>query len=121
MQTHTTIGADILQGIAQRHRAALGFLQMATDIARHHHERWDGKGFPDRLAGNDIPLAARILTICDVYDALVSPRVYRGAWPRERAIALLEEESGTAFDRRCVDAIMRVVGASGAGQPALAA
>ena len=72
MQAHTTLGADILQGIARRHCSALAVLQMAADIARHHHECYDGTGYPDRLAGNSIPLAARIVKVADVYDALAN-------------------------------------------------
>ena len=74
MQAHTTIGAETLPGeVAQQHGFATAFLQMAIDIARHHHERWDGTGYPDRLAGTDIPLAARLVAVADVYDALRSP------------------------------------------------
>ena len=75
MQSHTTIGADTLKKVAKQHGSAVAFLQMAIDIARHHHERFDGKGYPDRLQGNAIPLAARIVAICDVYDALRCRRV----------------------------------------------
>lgn len=66
MQTHTTIGADTLQKVAERHGFARDFLQLSVDITRHHHERFDGQGYPDRLAGDDIPLAARIVAIADV-------------------------------------------------------
>ena len=73
MQTHTTRGADTLAEVARQHGSALAFLQMAIDIARHHHERYDGTGYPDRLAGSDIPLAARIVSVADVYDAPAVP------------------------------------------------
>ena len=69
MQAHTTIGADTLREVARQHPFATGFLHMAIDIARSHHERWDGDGYPDRLAGDRIPLAARLLALADVYDA----------------------------------------------------
>jgi HD-GYP domain-containing protein (c-di-GMP phosphodiesterase class II) len=75
----------------------------------HHHERLDGSGYPRGLAGDQIDLATRILAVCDVYDALVSPRVYRAAWSREKALALLRNESHTAFDGRCVAALERLV------------
>ena len=78
MQAHTIIGADTLKEVARQHGFALAFLQMAIDIARHHHERFDGTGYPDRLAGSDIPLAARIVAIGDVYDALRSPGLQAG-------------------------------------------
>jgi HD-GYP domain-containing protein (c-di-GMP phosphodiesterase class II) len=70
-----------------------------------HHERLDGSGYPRGLAGPAMSLDARILAVCDVYDALISTRVYRDAWSHERAIDLLREESGTKFDRRCVAAL----------------
>ncbi|HYV36260.1 MAG TPA: protein kinase, partial [Gemmataceae bacterium] len=70
MQAHTALGAETLRAVAKEHGAALAFLQMAVDITRHHHERYDGAGYPDRLAGSGIPLSARIVAICDVYDAL---------------------------------------------------
>ena len=73
MQTHTTLGADILQGIARRHRSALALLQTAADVARHHHETYDGTGYPDRLSGTSIPLAARIVAVADVYIARTRP------------------------------------------------
>src|SRR5207253_1617701 len=79
MQTHTTIGADTLKAVMHRHGSALAFLQMAADIARHHHERFDGAGYPDGLAGDGIPLPARLVAICDVYDALRSRRSYKPA------------------------------------------
>ena len=72
MQMHTVIGADTLQEVAKKHGFALAFLEMAADIARHHHERHDGRGYPDGLSGSDIPLAARLVAIGNVYDALRS-------------------------------------------------
>jgi len=74
-----------------------------------HHERLDGSGYPRGLNGPTISLDARILGVCDVYDALISTRVYREAWTHERAIALLHEESGTKLDRRCVAGLERVL------------
>jgi response regulator RpfG family c-di-GMP phosphodiesterase len=98
MQTHTTLGADILQGIARRHRSALALLQMAADIARHHHEAHDGTGYPDRLAGSAIPLAARIVTVADVYDALRSRRPHRPALAHLLAVELMTEGCPGRFD-----------------------
>src|SRR6266568_2924665 len=77
MQAHTLIGAETLHEIAKNHASAQTFLEMAIAIARHHHERYDGTGYPDRLAGQDIPLAARLVTLADVYDALRSRRIYK--------------------------------------------
>ena len=84
-------------------------LQAEVGGVRHHHERWDGAGYPDGLAGEAIPLEARVIAVADVFDALTSPRPYRGAWSRERAVALIHEQSGAQFDPRCVDALERVL------------
>ena len=89
MQTHTLLGAELLQAVAQEHGSALAFLDTATRIARHHHERWDGEGYPDRLAGEDIPLAARVVAVADVYDALRGHRVYKPALPHTTAARLM--------------------------------
>jgi putative nucleotidyltransferase with HDIG domain len=90
--------------------AELGYPEQIRRGVRGHHERLDGSGYPDGLRGDEIDLDTRILAVADVWDALVSPRVYRGAWTRERAMSLLVEESGTAFDARCVDALRAVTG-----------
>jgi putative nucleotidyltransferase with HDIG domain len=87
-----------------------GFPEPVLDLVLDHHERLDGAGYPRGLGAAQIGLATRILTVCDVFDALVSHRVYRPAWPRERALGLLREESGTAFDPACVAALERVLG-----------
>ena len=86
-----------------------GFDDRVTHLVLDHHERLDGTGYPRGLVGADLDVETRILAVCDVYDALVSPRVYRGAWSSGRALALLREESGTAFDPRCVAALVSVV------------
>lgn len=86
-----------------------GFDDRVTHLVLDHHERLDGTGYPRGLGGADLDVETRILAVCDVYDALVSPRVYRGAWSSGRALALLREESGTAFDPRCVAALVSVV------------
>jgi putative two-component system response regulator len=98
MQTHTSAGADTLKHIAATHGGALAFLDMAADIARHHHERWDGSGYPDRLSGADIPLAARLVTICDVYDALRSRRAHKPALSHPAAMQLMTEACAGQFD-----------------------
>jgi len=76
---------------------------MPIDIARHHHERFDGRGYPDRLAGGDIPLAARIVAIADVYDALRSPRSYKSALDHDTAIRIMLDESTGHFDPVLLD------------------
>jgi HD-GYP domain-containing protein (c-di-GMP phosphodiesterase class II) len=86
-----------------------GFDETVRRLVLDHHERLDGSGYPRGRAGAELDLATRILSVCDVYDALVSPRVYRAAWPREKALALLRDESHTAFDPRCVAALEQLV------------
>jgi response regulator RpfG family c-di-GMP phosphodiesterase len=115
MQTHTTTGAETLREVARRHPFATGFLHMAIDIARSHHERWDGAGYPDRLAGEDIPLAARIVALGDVYDALRSKRVYKPALSHTTAVMTITEGSPGQFDpalvevfRSCADQFDRI-------------
>jgi response regulator RpfG family c-di-GMP phosphodiesterase/serine/threonine protein kinase len=108
MQTHTTIGAETLEKVARKHGFAQAFLQMAVDIARHHHERWDGAGYPDRLAGSDIPLAARIVAVADVYDALRSRRVYKPALSHTTALRMMTEEFTGHFDPALLQTLQRV-------------
>jgi len=92
MKRHTTIGAAILAG------SQSPVLQLAREIALNHHERWDGKGYPSGLAGEAIPMSARIISIVDVYDALTHDRIYRRALPEEKALAMMREQQGTQFD-----------------------
>jgi response regulator RpfG family c-di-GMP phosphodiesterase len=94
MQAHTTMGAETLREVARQHPYAPAFMQMAIDVTRHHHERWDGNGYPDRLAGDGIPLAARLTTLADVYDALRSRRVYKPALSHEVTVRTMSEGSG---------------------------
>jgi len=94
METHTTVGARILAGS----RAPL--VRMAETIALTHHERWDGSGYPRRLAGEDIPLEGRIVAVCDFYDALVSRRPYKEPWTPRAALAEIEAQAGRHFDPR---------------------
>tara|TARA_R110001583_G_scaffold21832_2_gene82583 strand:+ start:202 stop:1266 length:1065 start_codon:yes stop_codon:yes gene_type:complete len=98
MQTHTTIGYEILSGSQSK------YMQMGAIIALNHHERFDGSGYPNKLIGLDIPLIARIVSVADVFDALISVRPYKKAWPTQDAINFLKENSGTQFDPVCVDA-----------------
>ncbi len=98
MESHTAVGAEILLAVARQHGASLGFLQMAVDVARHHHERWDGSGYPDGLTGDAIPLSARIVTIADVYDALRSKLVYKPGLAHMQAKRLILEANPGQFD-----------------------
>jgi putative nucleotidyltransferase with HDIG domain len=86
----------------------LGFMKDELEIIRGHHERWDGRGYPDRLEGERIPLLARIVAVADVYDALTSHRAYRKAMTHETAMAILTEQRGSHFDPACIDAWVRL-------------
>ena len=94
-----------------------GFSPTVRDLVSDHHERLDGRGYPRGLTEEELPLHTRILTVCDVYDALVSDRVYRAAWTPERAFELLRDDTGSAFDERCVEALARVVGLAAEAAP----
>jgi len=85
-------------------------LKPALDIPRYHHERWDGSGYPEGLKGKEIPLAARIFAVVDVWDALRSDRPYREAWPDEKALEHIKEESGKHFDPRVVEVFLEILG-----------
>ena len=100
MKTHTLVGARLLSG----GRSAL--VMMAERIARSHHERWDGQGYPDGLAAEQIPIEARIVSVVDVIDALSHSRPYREAWPVERVLALIRAGRGTHFDPILTDALL---------------
>ena len=75
-------------------------------MAAYHHERWDGKGYPEGLHGQIIPLSARVMAIADVFDALTSPRVYKPAFPLEKALSIIDEGKGSQFDPKVVEAFM---------------
>lgn len=105
MKTHSTIGADALEEVAHRSPSG-GFLAMAVVIARCHHERFDGLGYPTGLGGQDIPLAARIVALADVYDALTSVRVYKAAFDPRKARRMIAAERGRHFDPAIVDAFL---------------
>lgn len=107
MQKHTTIGGSCLLEI-ERQLENSDFLQMAREIVVSHHERWDGTGYPNGLAGEAIPLAARIAAIADVYDALSSDRIYRAAYPHERCVAMIQRSAGQQFDPVLVDVFLSI-------------
>ncbi|MGC3966610.1 MAG: HD domain-containing protein [Pirellulales bacterium] len=103
MKRHTTIGADLLQRAA-RNLPYADYLPMAVKVARHHHERFDGSGYPDGLVGTDIPLSARIVAVADVFDAITSDRVYREAMSLEQSLAIIKQGAGRHFDGVIVSA-----------------
>lgn len=85
------------------------YLKEARNMAAYHHERWDGKGYPEKLHGEAIPLSARIMAVADVFDALTSPRVYKPPFSLEKALAIIEEGKGTQFDPKCVEVFMESI------------
>ena len=101
MRRHPRIGHELLSGSQNR------FIQVGAMIALRHHERYDGSGYPDGLAGEAIPLEARIVAVADVFDALISPRPYKEAWTVDAALAYLYAQRGRLFDPDCVDALIR--------------
>jgi len=102
-ERHTIIGGRILSG------GLFPVLRLAEEIALTHHERWDGKGYPHQLAGDDIPLSGRIVAVADSFDALTQPRPYKAAWPIDEAITEIQVNSGRRYDPAVVDALLRVV------------
>ncbi|QDT32770.1 HD domain-containing phosphohydrolase [Thalassoglobus polymorphus] len=106
MKTHTLLGAQTLREVSQ-HSPCAGFLQMATDIAISHHERFDGTGYPYGISGEEIPLCGRITAVADVYDALTSKRVYKEAYSHRLAKKIILEGAGAAFDSRIVEAFLQ--------------
>ena len=107
MQQHTLVAGDCLKEIELR-LGASNFLQTAREIALHHHERWDGTGYPTGLAGEAIPLAARIVSIADVYDALRSKRVYKHSFPHEECVQAIRDGAGTQFDPELVEVFLEI-------------
>lgn len=103
MREHTSIAYEILSGVT--------FLRPALDIPYCHHEKWDGTGYPRGLQGEEIPLAARLFAVIDVYDALTSDRPYRKGWSQQEAIAHLHALSGTHFDPRAIKAFLKMLSA----------
>jgi CHASE2 domain-containing sensor protein len=103
MRRHTTVGSELLSGSSSE------VMRMAEEIARTHHERWDGQGYPAGLAGEAIPLVGRICAVCDVFDALLSDRPYKDPWPVPEALEQLRRERGKHFDPAAVDAFLGIV------------
>lgn len=106
MKKHTVFGSDVLAA-AEKNAEDLSFLNLGQEIARSHHERWDASGYPDGLPGEDIPLAARIISLADVYDALTSTRVYKPPFSHEESKKIILQESGRQFDPRIVNAFLQ--------------
>lgn len=107
MKTHTTIGANMLLELGSHH-AGNALMEYAYQIARWHHERWDGKGYPDGLKGDEIPIAAQVVSVADVYDALTSVRVYKDAIPHEEAIQMILDGKCGTFNPLLLDCLLEV-------------
>jgi putative two-component system response regulator len=108
MKTHSKLGSDAIEHAEEDAEQPLAFLALAKEIAHWHHERWDGTGYPDGLVGDEIPVSARLMALADVFDALISPRVYKKPMSRETALAIIVEERGRHFDPDIVDAFLGI-------------
>lgn len=106
MKTHTTLGRDAIEHAEKQLGMKVKFLSMAKEIAYSHQEKWDGSGYPQGLAGEAIPLSARLMALADVYDAMISNRVYKAGMPHEKAVGIIIEGRGTHFDPDVVDAFI---------------
>ncbi|HVO07822.1 MAG TPA: two-component system response regulator [Burkholderiaceae bacterium] len=106
MKTHAALGAEAIERAEADAQQPIEFLAVAKQIARHHHERWDGHGYPDGLAGDAIPVPARLMALADVFDALISRRVYKPALPYTRARDIIAASRGTHLDPDVVDAFL---------------
>jgi putative two-component system response regulator len=107
MKTHTTLGAATLESV-HREYPNNDFVTMGIEIAKHHHEKWDGSGYPAGLSGEAIPLSARIMALVDVYDALRSRRPYKKPFSHEKSTAIIVELDGSHFDPRVVEMFVRI-------------
>ena len=108
MKTHTTLGRDAIQAAEDALSLKVDFLSVAKEIAYGHQEKWDGSGYPEGLKGESIPVSARIMAVADVYDALISRRVYKDSMSHERAITIIAEGKGSHFDPDMVDAFLAI-------------
>lgn len=103
MQTHVNIGVEILSGSDSE------LMDMAAEVAQNHHEKWDGSGYPCALSGEDIPLTGRVVAVADVFDALTTERPYKEAWPIEKAVEFLKDQSGKHFEPRLVELFVEIL------------
>ena len=105
MKHHTMLGGETLRAVYDQYQTN-AFLKTGIDIAEGHHEKWDGSGYPNGLIGEQIPLAARVVALADVYDALISRRVYKPPFPHEKAVEIVVEGKGKHFDPNVVEAFL---------------
>ena len=106
MKTHAKQGSDAIEQAERDIEMPLEFLLLAKEIAHWHHEKWDGSGYPDALSGDAIPISARLMAVADVFDALISQRVYKPAMPYAQAREIIAAERGRHFDPDVTDAFL---------------
>jgi putative two-component system response regulator len=106
MKTHAALGADALERAEADVEQPVAFMTVAKEIARWHHERWDGSGYPDGLAGEEIPVPARLMALADVFDAVISPRVYKRAMSFDEAREVVLDGRGRHFDPAVADTLL---------------
>jgi response regulator RpfG family c-di-GMP phosphodiesterase len=108
MKTHTTAGSDIItKAMSMVSDTSSSYLEEARNLAHYHHEKWNGKGYPEGLKGEEIPLSARIMAVADVFDALVSRRSYKDPFPFEKAMDIIREGSGSHFDPNIAEVFIK--------------
>ncbi|MCR5798464.1 MAG: HD domain-containing protein [Lachnospiraceae bacterium] len=105
MKTHTTAGMVVIDRVIKQVPDS-GYLYEARDLAHYHHEKWDGSGYPEGISGEDIPLSARVMAVADVFDALVSERVYKKGFSIEKSLEIIKKDAGTHFDPQVVEAFL---------------
>lgn len=110
MKKHTTYGRDTIIEAEKSLTEPEDFMAVAREIAYSHHEKWDGSGYPQGLKGTDIPLCARLMAVADVYDALISKRIYKDAMPYEEAVSIITTSTGQHFDPDVIEAFIEVKG-----------
>ena len=110
MKTHTTLGRNAIEHAEAALSVPVEFLTVAKQIAYGHQEKWDGSGYPEGVGGDDIPIPARLMAVADVYDALISRRVYKDGMPHEKAVGIIREGAGTHFDPDIVEAFLAIEG-----------
>ena len=108
MKRHAKLGYEAIRSAEKRVKSDGSFLRVASEIAYGHHERWDGSGYPQGLAGEEIPLSARLMALADVYDALISKRVYKPEFPHPKAVEIIREGRGSHFDPEVLDSFLEL-------------
>ncbi len=106
MKTHTTLGRDAIEHAERALGTPVAFLSMAKEIAYSHQEKWDGSGYPEGLSGEAIPVSARLMAVADVYDALISRRVYKEGMSHDAAVRIIVDGKGSHFDPDVVEAFI---------------